>query len=424
MAWSLLLALVALTPDAGATRLAVAPLRGKGGAACAHVLSDMFAERVRIVPLEAGVEGLTNWDELAEWIETNGAPEADVVVVGSLNNSSIVLEAYTTHDKKLVGLKSVDTFARCKLSADAHRLLITWLDSVLPQGSTSGSPRPVDVPPPSRTSTHAPSRTHAKVRQKRPPQLKVAEAPPPEWKPFNVSIRGGISIGRRGLSFTGATTSNLRAYDVDLMPMPTLSLEAYPLAATGVWEYLRPFGLAASFSRSVGLSSARVEGGPKLDTIHTEVNAVLLYRWHVPVASLRLDLIPQVGYHFLNFGVRSGAGGTEPDLPDVAYTSISLGIGADVPVLSHVNLFGSGSYLAVLDAGQIFSSTFFAGGKAHGYRVEIGMGYEVVDGFMIEISGNHLSYSLSLNSKETDERVAQSANDSLSGIALGIRIQL
>jgi hypothetical protein len=401
--WSLLITL-ASAPEPSAVPLAVAPLRGKGGPECAVRLGEAFGDRVKLVKLDASVEGLTNWDELAEWIEKNGAPEAEVVIVGSLNNNSIVLEAYTTHDKKLIGLKSIDTAGRCKLSEESTQLLNGWISSILP---APPQPRPAE-------------KTQLPVEQKTEGEV----APEETDRSFAIAIRGSVAIGRRGLTFTGATTSNLRAYEVDVMPVPALELEAFPLAGTDIWEYLRPLGLSASFARSIGLSSARIEGGPKLDTIHTEVSASLLYRWQVPLESLRFTLIPEIGWHHLAFGVRSSAGGTEPDLPDVAYSAGSFGIGADVPVLKNVNIFGSASYLAVFAGGQIFSSGFFEDGSARGYRVEIGMGYEAVDGFIIEVAGHHLAYSLKLNPKPTSERAAQTGNDALSGIGLGIRVEL
>jgi hypothetical protein len=408
-----LLALLALAQQPSSSRLAIAPLRGKGGQACSQRLGELFAERARVVPLDASVEGLTNWDELAEWIEQNGAPGAEVVIVGSLNNSSIVLEAYTTHDKKLVGLKSVDTSGRCKLGGEATALLVTWLQSVMPgQLPTQGTPPPPPPPPGEPVADAAPGAEPA------------PEAAIEREAPFTVALRGGVAIGRRGLEFKGATTSNLRAYEVDVMPVPAISLEAYPLAGSGIWDLIEPLGLAATFARSVGLSSARIEGGPELDTVHTELSAVLLYRWRVPLESLRFELIPQVGYHYLGFGVRSAAGATEPDLPDVAYSSISLGVGADVPVLEKVDVFGSAAYLAVLGAGQIFGAGFFEDGTARGYRVEIGMGYEAIDGLIIEIAGHHISYSLALNPRQGSVRVAESATDAISGIGLGVRVEL
>jgi hypothetical protein len=417
---SLLLALLVIAQEPSQGRLAIAPLRGKGGDACSQRLSQTFARRVQIVPLDASVEGLTNWDELVEWIEKKGAPEADVVIVGSLNNSSIVLEAYTTHDKKLVGLKSVDTSARCKLGDEAVGVLLSWIDSIMPS-TPHVAPPPSSEPPPPAPPPPAGEPPPPPEAAPKPADPKV-EAPREE--PYRVALRGGVAIGRRGLEFRGTTTENLRAYEVDVMPVPAITLEAYPLAGTGVWDLLEPLGLAATFSRSIGLSSARIEGGPELDTIHTEVSAMILYRWKVPFESLRFDLIPQIGYHYLGFGLRTASGAGEPDLPDVAYSSASFGIGADVPVLENVDVFGSGTYLAVLDAGQIFGAGFFQDGSARGYRVEIGMGYEATDGVIIEIAGHHLSYSLSLNPRPDARRVAQSASDTLSGIGLGLRIEL
>lgn len=417
MTWALLIALAAAATDPAPTRLAVAPLRGKGGDVCAKALSEVFAERVRIVTLDASVEGLTNWDELSEWIEKNGAPGADVVIVGSLNNASIVLEAYATHDKRLIGLKSVETAGRCKFSEQTRRLLIAWLDSVLPEPvPASQQKRAVEK------QTAAPAE-EAAVEQKAEAQATPEVEKKPE-RSFAVAVAGSIAIGRRGLSFVGTTTPNLRAYEVDVMPVPQLALEAYPLAGLDVWEYFRPLGLAATFARTVGLSSTRIEGGPELDTVHTELSATLLYRWRVPLSSLRFDLIPQVGYHHLAFGLRGSGGASEPDLPDVAYSSLAFGVGADVPVLERVNVYGAGTYLAVLDGGQIFNAGFFEQGTARGYRIELGMGYRVVEGVILQLAGHYLSYSLSLNPQLGDERVAQSATDSLSGIGLGVRIEL
>jgi hypothetical protein len=52
------------------------------------------------------------------------------------------------------------------------------------------------------------------------------------------------------------------------------------------------------------------------------------------------------------------------------------------------------------------------------------MGYQVIDGLIIDIAGHHLSYSLKLNARPGSERVAQDGSDTLSGIGLGVRIEL
>lgn len=419
--------------DPDAIRLAVAPLRGKGGAACSRKIAEVLSARVRIVPLEASVEGLTSWSELSDWITKNGATDAEVVVVGSLGKKTIVLEAYATKKQKLVALGSIRTLSRCRMSHRGRAALMDWLAKILNESAPAGgSPSIERVPPPPPAKTEAEPRPPVTGREgaevtevAEVEKVEKVEKVEPTVRQVAVALAASIGVGRRNLSFTDARTPNLRQHQVDAMPVPSLRLEAFPfVAAGGLFELMRPLGVSADFSRAVGLSSARTEGGPLYDTVHTEVGARLFYRWPLPLDSIPATVIPQVGYHHVTFALQGAPGENEPDLPNVGYDSVSFGVGVEVPVKERVKLFGTGTYLLVLDGGEIFDAAFFENGSAWGYRVEIGMSYRIWEGLSARLVGHHLSYSLSLDPAPGAGRVAESGRDAISGIGLGFGYEL
>lgn len=408
--------------DPDLLRMAVAPLRGKGGAVCSRSLAEILGERVRIVPLDARVEGLTSWDELSAWIEQHGAAAADVVVVGSLGKRTIVLEAYATGKQKLLALGSIRTLARCRIGAQGRAALFDWLAKILNEPPPRAPPPSVErVPPPPPAKTEI-DRDQAPAGASESAEL---ERTARSIRQDAVELTATMSVGRRSFSLFGAMTPNLRQHEVDAMPVPALQLVAFPfVAGRGPLEHLQPLGLAADFSRAVGLSSSRTEGGPELDTVHTEVAARVFYRWPLPLESVQATVIPQIGYHHLMFALQGDPGESEPDLPDVGYSSLSFGVGVDVPVNERVTAFGAGTYLLVLDGGQIFEAGFFENGSAWGYRIELGLSYRIWEGLSARLVGHHLSYSLTLDPTPGASRVAESGQDAISGIGIGLSYAL
>jgi hypothetical protein len=407
-------ALWPLASAANASRLAVAPLRGKGGAECAKSLAKSFGERFEIIELEGSIEELSTWEQLSEWIARHGGSEADLILVGSLGKKSIILEAYSGEERKLLGLRSVATPARCQPSRRALGELIAWIARAL------GEPEPeplADLGEPELEDPPAP-----------PGELEAAAVETEETKVASpapvLSTAASIAIGRRSLTFTGFEGSRVRSHAVDAMPVARLALDAFPIPRTGGFaDILAPLGVGVTFAHSIAVGSALVEGGVEHPTVQTEVEAALLYRYQLPFESLNAVLIPRIGYHHVGVGFAGARTLDEPDVPNVSYSSVSFGIGAEAPVYERITVFGRGSYLLLLDAGQIFRDHFFPEGSGRGYEIVIGMSYRVIDALAVEIVGHHVSYALTLDPNGSPA-VADSASDTISAIGIGASLSL
>lgn len=457
LALGLSLAVTASPSVAFAKSFMVVPLTGKGGRACSKYISKKLKKQTAVQRWsgKGGANKVKTWKSLQKWMDRQeGKLDVDVLILGTLKNSKLILEAYGASHRKLLGLKKISTRSRCKLSKRGVRVFSAWIKSVIKRdqrmqaiasANTEPKKSPPSVPPPTATPKTGPksgpkadSKTDPKTDPKSDPKpgaqgagtktgtqdktgpTKVKTPRPKKRKKrrsFWIAADLEVGFSRRSLAYGGAQSANIRGYTIDAMATPALRIDVRPLR----WRFLSPLELSFEYRAAVGVESARVDGGPDLATNHAELSARLSYHWLVPGS--RFTVVPQVGFHQVSFTLRApevGAG--EDQVPNVRFSSGLFGLGLHVPVIKRATLVASASYLLVGSAGQLLSDAFFAG-SAQGILVQAGLRYELFDQFFLYMRGHYLSYRVSVDAVAGRRRTAESASDTYSGVRGGVRFE-
>ncbi len=461
LALGLSLAVIASPSVASAKSFMVVPLTGKGGRACSKYISKKIKKQTSVQRWsgKGSANKVKTWKSLQKWMDRQeGKLDVDVLILGTLKNSKLILEAYGASHRKLLGLKKISTRSRCKLSKRGVRVFSAWIKSVIKRdqrmqaiasANTKPKKSPPSVPPPTatpktgpqtdpkagpttdpksgaqgagtKTGAQAGAQTGAQSGTKEKPGPTKVKTPRPKKRKKRRSfwIAADLEVGfsRRSLAYGGAQSANIRGYTIDAMATPALRIDVRPLR----WRFLSPLELSFEYRAAVGVESARVDGGPDLATNHAELSARLSYHWLVPGS--RFTVVPQVGFHQVSFTLRApevGAG--EDQVPNVRFSSGLFGLGLHVPVIKRATLVASASYLLVGSAGQLLSEAFFAG-SAQGILVQAGLRYELFDQFFLYMRGHYLSYRVSVDAVAGRRRTAESASDTYSGVRGGVRFE-
>lgn len=126
---------LAAPPVRPAPVLTVAPMRGKGGQACAQAVGQVLSESMWVEPWDQGrsVEGIENFEALSRFVEKRGrALGAHIVLVGTLGSTKLILEAYDVERGALLNLARVPLSAkdggRCAMGARARDQVVTFAE--------------------------------------------------------------------------------------------------------------------------------------------------------------------------------------------------------------------------------------------------------------------------------------------------------
>lgn len=438
--WAALVSL-AVSGMAGAApgegpRITVAPLEGSAGAACGRRLAQALSAGGEITPWALPVRPgpFRTHEELAQWLARNARRlGAEVVILGSALSKEVVLEAYDAERGVLLGLQRLPAATRsgCKLSRGTQGQLLRWQEQLVAAAKARRGGAAVAVVPPQPApgpEVEVPAEAARSAEDDDDEPLAAAEAriAPPEpavevdlpSEPIHVALEAELGLVRRGLRWGGPRTPNLRALELGALPLPGLRLEAHLFARRS--PLVAPLFVAARYRRGVGATVRRAEGGPEHPLAHAEAAASLGYRWLAPNG--RFVLVPRAGLHVLTAGVGAADGLAEPDFPTVAYRSLLLGLGLELPVVAGAHLVLEGAYLHPLSAGPILGAAFFPGGSARGLEVEAGLRFEVAPGVSVSLAGSYLGYALDFAESAGPSRGAGSAADTITGLRAGLRL--
>ena len=403
-------------------------------------------------------------DDLAatsDWLREGASitPEVQVAILGTLFGKKLRIDVYSLPDGKLVGLKTFAIRKGCKLSTRKRRLAAQWLNGLV----EANAPEPLEIAAAggdasSDSSADAPvfDGAAAEIGRGMPvqtdplldieallatppgdasdlgpaeelPQEIAADTPAPPPSALELPILAfdvGIALAGRTWTYVDPQTANLRDYRLDLMPAPTFRLEVHPFAAFGV-EALDAFGIVGSYKRSIGVESARPEGGARFPTVFTEWEARLRYRWPLGTSEDGAVLYPEAGFHASSFALGAADDGTrEPDLPDVAYSSVGLGISTEIRLAGRAAVFGSAAYLIGLPPGAgLAPGEFFADSSASGFRLGGGLRFYVAGPLSVQAGASFLRYFLAFDSKAGDMHAAAGAHDQFLSLVTALRFE-
>lgn len=457
--------------SAGDLKIAVAPFQGKGNAACTRALTELAREVGRVEPWRSASRGPMprSWADLSVWLGTKGNEiGADVLILGLASGQRIILQAYDPQKVKLIGLKRLTSSKRCKLGASNRAEITQWLKRVLQQSlepesaplverdsdrdtnrdtdrdaklEAEGTASARELAPREEPLTAGgrdpgledagraddPDRAARQERARR--KASAAEgleaevepiAPPRRATPI-VAIEAELSLVNRSFGYSQPRTTNLRTLDVAGMPAPGIRIQAHPFAGASASGL--PLFFEAFYRRAVGVKSARTDGGPDQDTRFEEGAALVGYRW--VGTRLGLAVSPHAGYRLTQFSLHAPRNGPKEDqLPNVSYSSLDLGVSAELPIKSWITAVVSGSYLVVLSAGEVFSRAYFGSGSALAFDFQAGLRFSLTPSVSIGALGAYQSYSLSLDTDPGALRGADSASDALLSFRSTVRFEL
>ncbi len=322
-----------------------------------------------------------------------------------------------------------------ELSAKTLASALDGLKSAMGVVSSTPAPeRPTPTPTPEPTVSSPPPTPPRPVEPSRPPErnepepagfdpddgLKMKPAPK-KRQPF-VVIEAGADVLSRSLSYVGATTSNLRKYDVFFV-MPEFQLQLFPVALANQ-GLLSGLGVEGGISLATWLKSSRQGQTEAYPTRTMKVDAGLLWRI-MPSSSFDLAIVPFAGIRLHNFTVGALADGTKLDgLPGLNYFGLRAGIGIDVPLADNFFIiFARFAVLPIFTSGEIISAAYFKAGTNLGLEGSAGIGIRIIPHLYVRLQADFTRYGITFKTSPGDTYIATGAIDQYLGGTAGIRFE-
>ncbi len=310
----------------------------------------------------------------------------------------------------------------------AAKLVLSTMD-VQPAKQPEPPPAPPPQPEPERklsdpaTDWSSPSQPAATTTTTETPAETKPETPSSSdgYKPPTVAASVNLDLLYRAFTFSGLTTNNASEYKGFPIAAPHLHLDAYPLVPF-VDGMLAGLGLEADFSFTLGLKAIAGSGASKIEypSQLLRFNGGLKFR--IPLTSSGIAVVPAVGVAYTSFSISKNDQGNKLEgLPQVAYTSLKVGVGAEAPLLDNkLLLFLNVSFLPTFAAGEIISPTYFPEGKLWGLMGHLGASYQIIGGLEARLVFQFERYDLSFTFKDGDKYNAAGAADLMIGGTLGV----
>ncbi len=230
-----------------------------------------------------------------------------------------------------------------------------------------------------------------------------------------VAVLGSLDIGSRHFTYSDPVGRLLAPYHLNVVPMTSFGLEAYPLASTSL-PFLRDLGFRGRYSRAFAVDSNTPDGA----TINTS--------WRRFGGEVRERLLVP-GAHPLELGVYVGGEASYFDLstkskvaafpPRARTISVRLGLDARILVAWRFSALLSAAYLATTERGEIYDR--FRNPKVNGVDSELGCALRLLPGLEARLTGRYTRYFATFEPKLGDLAVAGGALDQQAQFGLGAR---
>lgn len=301
----------------------------------------------------------------------------------------------------------------------AAKLVLTTM-GVQAEKQPEPPPPPPPQPEPERklsdpaTDWSTPSQPAATTTET-PAETKPEESQTSEYKPPTVAASVNLDLLYRAFTFSGP--NNASEYKGFPIAAPHLHLDAYPLVPF-VDGMLEGLGLEGDFSFTLGLRA--VAGSESYPSQLLRFNGGFKFR--IPLTSSGIAVVPAVGLAYTSFSVSADKDGNKlTGLPQVAYTSLKVGVGAEAPLLDNkLLLFLNVSFLPTFSAGEVISPTYFPEGKLWGLMGHLGASYQIIGGLEARLVFQFERYDLSFTFQDGDKYTATGAADLMVGGTLGV----
>jgi hypothetical protein len=220
-----------------------------------------------------------------------------------------------------------------------------------------------------------------------------------------LDIAAGAALFTRNFSYNDDLYQTLQGYSLGAAVAPAVELTWSPL-----------FGGRGYFTghiaMSVGLQS-KDQAGNSFPTQALAWGAGLGYRFLIGEKS-HVGL--EARFERQGFTISGTASNPKPDIPDVGYSALAVGVDLRFSLFGPVSLLGGAAYRHLFAVGEIGSAAWFPRQSGMGVDANVGIGVELGRSFEIRILGTLQRYGFSFNPEPGDPKVAGGATDTyLSG---------
>ena len=229
-----------------------------------------------------------------------------------------------------------------------------------------------------------------------------------------------MELATRHIGYRDLVSSNLKPYSSGAVPTPSVALDFYPLARSGV-VFLQDLGMFGDFKRGLG-QSVDLPDGTRIPIVWTRVDAGAKLRirvgrgWHVPAFYV------SGSYGQESFLFRDPNPAALPlDTPSVAYRTLRPRLEVRLP-LGPLGLLVGGGYLAVLSSGEL--SGRLRDAKVGGLEADGALVLPIVKSFELRAGGAYRRFFYSFTPAPGDATVAGGALDEIVRADFGMTLRL
>lgn len=270
-------------------------------------------------------------------------------------------------------------------------------------------PEPVakNEPPPKVDLTPAPEPRDTNTSRPTPPRVG-----PPRSKAL-VIVEPGMGFGLRSYSIVDRRTASLRPYSLPAAPLPSIAVEVYPLARSGM-PIVEGIGITADYARAIAVDSTD-STGKRVDTSWQSWDIGLRGQWMLGPALVGAGF----GYGAIDFEL--GDLGPGAQLPTVSYRLLQPGLDGRL-FFGKLSVFAGASYLAALSTGEIDRT--FPRASVGGIGARLGGGFSITDNLEVSLGAGYTRFFYSFHPEPGDANVAGGALDQMFRASAGLAIML
>lgn len=255
-------------------------------------------------------------------------------------------------------------------------------------------------------------------------QQRLPERIDPEarTRPALIVDLGGSAVSR-SIAYQGLAAGPLASGGATTVGAPRVGLAFHPFLLVGL-KPLEGLGFEGAYARSLVKFGAGTGAG-MFPLTSEQIDFGV--RWSLPVLATQgfaLAVAPAAGFRHHSL-VAEGAGGVKPQgLPAIRYSSLRFGARLEGTIAERVTTGFEGSYLQVLDSGELVSPTYFSRGSSRGFELEGSVGVRITSAIELRGTVTFARYLHTFQPSPADAYVASSGVDQLFGGGLALRLGL
>ena len=230
-----------------------------------------------------------------------------------------------------------------------------------------------------------------------------------------VAVWISADVGRRSFKYSDPVGDQYAPYRLQLAPVASAGLEAYPFASTNV-PGLRDLGFRGRFSKVFAVDS-KTPDGVTIDTSWTRFGGEVRERLLFPSAHpFELGISIGADASYFNLSTKTPVPAL---LPAARTISVRFGLDGRLQIVPRFGVLLGVAYLAPTSRGEIYDR--FRSPHLHGLDGDLAFALGIVPGIEARLSGRYTRYFASFKPVPGDAFVAGGALDEQFQFGLGVR---